>query len=52
MMLTLTSTLLSFEGFLIQVITAAMAIGVVIFLFSFALSALVNKATDREPLEF
>lgn len=30
----------------------SMAIGVVIFLFSFALSALVNKATDREPLEF
>lgn len=30
----------------------SMAIGVVIFIFSFALSALVNKATDREPLEF
>lgn len=30
----------------------SMAIGVVIFVFSFALSALVNKATDREPLEF
>ena len=30
----------------------SMAIGVVIFLFSFALSAVVNKATDREPLEF
>lgn len=30
----------------------SMAIGVVIFLFSFALSALVNKVTDREPLEF
>ncbi len=30
----------------------SMAIGVVIFLFSFALSAMVNKATDREPLEF
>ena len=30
----------------------AMAIGVVIFLFSFALSAVVNKVTDREPLEF
>ena len=29
----------------------SMAIGVVIFLFSFALSALVNKVTDREPLE-
>lgn len=29
-----------------------MAIGVVIFLFSFALSALVNKVTDRETLEF
>mgnify|MGYP000156452377 len=29
-----------------------MAIGVVIFLFSFALSACVNKATDRDPLEF
>lgn len=29
-----------------------MAIGVVIFLFSFALSALVNKVTEREPLEF
>ena len=30
----------------------SMAIGVVIFLFSFALSACVNKATDRDPLEF
>ena len=30
----------------------SMAIGVVIFLFSFALSALVNQVTDREPLEF
>ena len=30
----------------------SMAIGVVIFLFSFALSALVNKVTEREPLEF
>ena len=30
----------------------SMAIGVVIFLFSFALSALVNKVTDRETLEF
>ena len=30
----------------------SMAIGVVIFLFSFALSALVNKATKREVLEF
>ena len=29
----------------------SMAIGVVIFLFSFALSALVNKVTEREPLE-
>ena len=29
-----------------------MAIGVVIFLFSFALSALVNKVTEREALEF
>ena len=29
-----------------------MAIGVVIFLFSFLLSALVNKVTKREPLEF
>lgn len=29
-----------------------MAIGVVIFVFSFALSALVNKVTEREPLEF
>lgn len=29
-----------------------MAIGVVIFLFSFILSALVNKVTEREPLEF
>lgn len=29
-----------------------MAIGVVIFLFSFALSALINKVTEREPLEF
>ena len=30
----------------------SMAIGVVIFLFSFALSALVNKVTKRETLEF
>lgn len=30
----------------------SMAIGVVIFLFSFALSALVNKITEREVLEF
>ena len=30
----------------------SMAIGVVIFLFSFALSACVNKATERDPLEF
>ena len=30
----------------------SMAIGVVIFLFSFALSAVVNNVTDREPLEF
>ncbi len=30
----------------------SMAIGVVIFLFSFALSACVNKATDRDTLEF
>ena len=30
----------------------SMAIGVVVFLFSFALSALVNKVTKRKPLEF
>ena len=30
----------------------AMAIGVVIFLVSFGLSALVNKVTEREILEF
>lgn len=30
----------------------SMAIGVVIFLFSFLLSALVNHSTKREPLEF
>lgn len=29
-----------------------MAAGVVIFVFSFALAALVNKVTEREPLEF
>lgn len=29
-----------------------MAIGVVVFIFSFALSAIVNKITDREVLEF
>lgn len=29
-----------------------MAIGVVVFLFSFILSALINRATDREVLEF
>ena len=30
----------------------SMAIGVAIFVFSFALSACINKATSREPLEF
>ena len=30
----------------------SMSIGVVIFIFSFALSALVNKVTERETLEF
>jgi len=30
----------------------SMAIGVIIFLFSFALSALVNKVTERETLEY
>jgi len=30
----------------------SMAIGVIIFVFSFALSALVNKATERAPLEY
>lgn len=30
----------------------SMAIGVIIFLFSFALSALVNRVTEREPMEF
>ncbi|EJW95343.1 ABC transporter, permease protein, partial [gut metagenome] len=29
-----------------------MAIGALIFLFSFALSAAVNRATKRQPLEF
>ena len=29
-----------------------MAIGVVVFLFSFGLSALINLVTRREPLEF
>jgi N-acetylglucosamine transport system permease protein len=29
-----------------------MAIGVIVFLFSFALSAIVNQVTKREPLEF
>lgn len=29
-----------------------MAIGVIVFLFSFALSAIVNAATKREPLEY
>ena len=29
-----------------------MAIGAVVFIFSFVLSALVNKATKREPLQF
>ena len=29
-----------------------MAIGVVVFLFSFALSAIVNAVTKREPLEY
>ena len=30
----------------------SMAIGVIIFVFSFALSALVNKVTERAPLEY
>jgi N-acetylglucosamine transport system permease protein len=30
----------------------SMAIGVIIFLFSFILSALVNKVTKREVLEY
>ena len=29
-----------------------MAIGVVVFIFSFGLSAIVNYVTKREPLEF
>ena len=29
-----------------------MAIGVIVFLFSFGLSAIINVATKREPLEF
>ena len=29
-----------------------MAVGVVVFTFSFALAAIVNKVTKREPLEF
>jgi len=29
----------------------SMAVGVIIFLFSFALSGIVNKVTEREPLE-
>lgn len=29
-----------------------MAIGVVVFIFSFALSAIVNAVTKREPLEY
>jgi len=29
----------------------SMAVGVIIFLFSFALSGIVNKITEREPLE-
>ena len=29
-----------------------MAIGVIVFLFSFALSAIVNAVTKREPLEY
>ncbi|MGN0289523.1 MAG: sugar ABC transporter permease, partial [Lachnospiraceae bacterium] len=29
-----------------------MAIGVVVFIFSFALSGIVNLVTRREPLEF
>ena len=29
-----------------------MAIGVVVFIFSFALSALINLVTKREPIEF
>ena len=29
-----------------------MAIGVIVFIFSFALSAIVNAVTKREPLEY
>ena len=29
-----------------------MAIGVIVFLFSFALAAIVNAVTKREPLEY
>lgn len=29
-----------------------MAIGVVVFIFSFILSAVINRATEREVLEF
>ena len=41
-----------FKTFAMRGSVLDMAIGVVIFLFSFALSALVNKVTEREALEF
>ena len=46
------SMLKEFKEFALKGNIVDMAIGVVIFIFSFALSALVNKVTEREPLEF
>ena len=46
------SFLNEFKDFAMRGNVIDMAIGVVIFIFSFALSALVNKVTEREPLEF
>ena len=46
------SFLNEFKEFAMRGNVIDMAIGVVIFIFSFALSALVNKVTEREPLEF
>ena len=46
------SFLNEFKDFAMRGNVMDMAIGVVIFIFSFALSALVNKVTEREPLEF
>ena len=41
-----------FKAFAMRGNVLDMAVGVVVFTFSFALAAIVNKVTKREPLEF